>query len=120
MKIRFLFTLILLINVFSALKLSPPERQLLYRDPNPAKSNSFKHSGRVLEGKKKPRKLFLSKLFGPSKSELVKIKAKRDMLKKKIDQDNGKLQNQQFLFFKRFLYLNKKEFFRFINCFNGR
>ena len=74
---------------------TPKERQLLYKESG----KTLRHSGSLEKGRllsaKKDRNLAM---FGPGDDEIVKIKAKKDMLKKKIEMDNGKI--QYFIFLK--------------------
>ena len=86
MKVGQMIAWITLISLTVAYK-TPKERQLLYKDTSKMilGSNKLK-AGRILTSKQ-PRDLGM---FGPGDDEIVKIKAKKDMLKKKIDMDNGK------------------------------
>ena len=77
---------LLLFTLTSAYR-TPKERQLLYKESG----KTLRHSGKLGKGRllssKKARNLGM---FGPGDDEIVKIKAKKDMLKKKIEMDNGK------------------------------
>ena len=85
MKFAVMMTCVLLIASSWAYR-TPKERQLLYKEKIKPTKNSKLQMGRLLQGKA-PRKLAM---FGPGDDEIVKIKAKKDMLQKKIDMDNGK------------------------------
>ena len=86
MKVGQLMMWLALCSVATAYR-TPKERQLLYKDTHKMLlgTNSLK-KGRMLSSKQ-PRNLGM---FGPGDDEIVKIKAKKDMLKKKIDMDNGR------------------------------
>ena len=81
-----LITMILMTNIAHTFVYKPKERQLLYKEPTNANLDNFKIKNRVL-AEKDQRKLGL---MGPDDSEIVKIKAKKDMLKRKIEMDNGR------------------------------
>ena len=85
MKIAILLTIVTLSSFTLAYK-TPKERQLLYKENG---NNLLKaprlHKERILQSSRKLG------MFGPGDDEIVKIKAKKDMLKKKIDMDNGKI-----------------------------
>ena len=85
MKFAILMTCALLIASSWAYR-TPKERQLLYKEKIKSTKNSKLQMGRLLTSKK-DRKLAM---FGPGDDEIVKIKAKKDMLQKKIDMDNGR------------------------------
>ena len=101
MKIAIILQISILISFTVAYK-TPKERQLLYKESGSNLLSSSKlNNGRILE---KERNLGM---FGPGDDEIVKIKAKKDMLKKKIDMDNGKIfeyeKIRNFLIFKMIL-----------------
>ena len=81
-----LMTMILLTNLALGFVYEPKERQLLYKEPTAAALDNLNIKNRVL-AEKNQRKLGL---MGPDDSEIVKIKAKKDMLKRKIEMDNGR------------------------------
>ena len=84
MKLGILLTWILCISM-SVTYRTPKERNLLYKERDLPLPNKTLKNGRIL--KEVPnRKLAM---FGPGDDEVVKIKAKKDMLQKKIDMDNG-------------------------------
>lgn len=79
-------SILVLLNLTHAFVYEPKERQLLYKEPTKQNMDNFELKGRVLAGKPE-RQLGL---MGPDDSQIVKIKAKKDMLKRKIEMDNGK------------------------------
>ena len=84
MKIFTFVTLALIaFNLTSSLKFEPKERQLLYKEKPDVSIRKTRIQNRILEAPS--RELFI----GTGDEEIVKIKAKRDMLKRKIEMDNG-------------------------------
>ena len=89
MKISFstLTMLGVLLASYHGLRFSPKERQLLYKERNLINVRKVNIPNRILSEVPQERNLGM---FGPGDDQIVKIKAKKDMLKRKIEMDNGK------------------------------